>query len=573
MQSSIFCKPLESKKINRKIYYFPYLTLGKGSFGFVYYGVMKENNSCPYKMVAVKMIDSEINISELNKEDQEIANLTLLEDIQGVVKIHEVIEEREKNIHNPDRVFVKKYLILEFGNRGTLEDFVKKNNLSDLEIRHVFKKLVYALKGMHDHKVMHRDIKPTNVIFADEFAKFVDFGQSKELTQENELAKTKTGTDNYINPQILQGTKYNFKGDVFSLGVTLYFMYYRRLPFYRTKEGEQNPKAKTEHQFLKLYKSTLKESKIDEIFTNEAYIDEKGKELIKKMLDMDENARICLEEIINHKYMKFEKSGISSPKKVKLVIPKKITGLDKEMRLAFKVESNKQIAMKITNRLQFERNKALFINKLLSNFVKLGPLFPAQLFSNLVVSLAYVNYLHISVFYNVIEAKEKPTRLAKKWKWKIFYESEEKNENGAIKNLEPALKIIQKNYQDMCAAAKLEFLTKEYQKLLKFDKNINLDIFRLLQKAVIEIIREMMPKIDLISEKESSDFVVKTLYDFLLVITMGSSLSFAKVGKFINFERYREMKTISENSEIMKQRLNLFVEKIVPQFCGKKSHK
>ena len=73
---------------------------------------------------------------------------------------------------------------------------------------------------MHEHKIMHRDIKPNNVVFMDGIAKFIDFGAARKLS-EDEMAKTCIGTKYSQTPEILLGKEYDYKGDVFSLGVTL----------------------------------------------------------------------------------------------------------------------------------------------------------------------------------------------------------------------------------------------------------------------------------------------------------------------------------------------------------------
>ena len=559
MQRLEFIK-LNSKKRNREIYYFNALSLGKGGFGEVYYGVFRNKSSEPYQIVAVKKIDTEMTKAESNKQDQEISTLKELAEtkVEGVVKIIEVIEEDFKiNPNNEDRIFIKKFLILEFGNNGTLEQLLQKNHLSDLEIRCIFKELAMAIKFMHEHKIMHRDIKPNNVVFMDGIAKFIDFGAARKLS-EDEMAKTCIGTKYSQTPEILLGKEYDYKGDVFSLGVLLYSMYYRRLPFFKNKEDQDKYRGNE----LDLYKKILRDDKIDQIFTNEIYIDESGKNIIKGMLNLDENKRLSAVDICNHEYLKFNKAKITEPKKFKK-LQKNLPNVENEMKEAFNKEFKKQILQKIRDRFQFEKSKALFINKVLGNFVKLGPLSSPQVFSNAVVSLAYLNLLHISTFSEVLEEKAKPTLMAKEADWKKFYQQENKDDNPTFQSLEGPVKIVQKNYQDMCAAVNIEFLGKQYQKLLTFDKN-TFDIFKLLQKAIINIFQEILPNIDNINEKETSDFVTQTLYDLFLVLTMGSSLNYTKVGKFVNFEKYREMKTIPQNIKVMRERLAYFMEKIVP---------
>ena len=82
---------------------------------------------------------------------------------------------------------------------------------------------------------MHRDIKPQNIFLTRRgVCKLGDFGISKALASTMQKAKTTIGTPSYLSPEIFNGKGYNFKTDIWSLGVLLYEMIALRTPWTAT---------------------------------------------------------------------------------------------------------------------------------------------------------------------------------------------------------------------------------------------------------------------------------------------------------------------------------------------------
>jgi mitogen-activated protein kinase kinase 1 len=70
---------------------------------------------------------------------------------------------------------------------------------------------------------MHRDIKPDNVLCNSQgFVKLTDFGITKQFDTEEQFSGTFVGTMNYMSPERMEGEKYNFEGDIWSLGLVIY---------------------------------------------------------------------------------------------------------------------------------------------------------------------------------------------------------------------------------------------------------------------------------------------------------------------------------------------------------------
>ena len=84
---------------------------------------------------------------------------------------------------------------------------------------------------------MHRDIKPDNILINKKgFAKLTDFGISKQLSgDETEKARTFVGTLTYMSPERMEGQKYSYAGDIWSLGVMIIQVITGRFPFHEAK--------------------------------------------------------------------------------------------------------------------------------------------------------------------------------------------------------------------------------------------------------------------------------------------------------------------------------------------------
>ncbi len=92
-------------------------------------------------------------------------------------------------------------------------------------------RLLRAINHCHANGVVHRDIKPENIMIgADDQLKIIDFGLSKRSRDKNSLLSTIAGTPYYMAPEVLEG-EYNYKCDIWSLGVLMYVLVSGYLPF------------------------------------------------------------------------------------------------------------------------------------------------------------------------------------------------------------------------------------------------------------------------------------------------------------------------------------------------------
>ena len=130
------------------------------------------------------------------------------------------------------------YIVMELVDGQSLESLIKEDRTPLLEKLRIVEQVCSALGYAHQNDVIHRDVKPANVIVQqDGVAKLLDFGIARE--EKNNLGLTRTnavvGTVPYMAPERLRGDPLDARSDIFAAGVMLYQTLTRQLPF----QGEE----------------------------------------------------------------------------------------------------------------------------------------------------------------------------------------------------------------------------------------------------------------------------------------------------------------------------------------------
>lgn len=133
------------------------------------------------------------------------------------------------------------YLVLEYCKEGDLYNKLIKipgGHYDDLVLfkRRVLIPLLYAVKYLHDNKIIHRDVKPENVLINGSTVKLCDIGLS--ICTKNERVKSLVGTPEYLCPEIINEDidKYSEKIDIWCIGILIYECLNGRTPFKREDE-------------------------------------------------------------------------------------------------------------------------------------------------------------------------------------------------------------------------------------------------------------------------------------------------------------------------------------------------
>eukprot|EP01080_Neovahlkampfia_damariscottae_P004957 gene4957-8551_t len=170
-----------------------------------------------------------------------------------------------------DSVFVS--LIMPFCDLGDFLKVFHKNNLTEVEILYFILQLLDGMNYIHSQNVIHRDIKPKNILVISErthdnivvpIAKIADFGLAKNVTTNK--AKTVLGTQIYMAPEVEKRIgSYSFSADVYSLGVLIFFMFTKQEINFKIKKNSnlihelQNSDFKYKNQYVGIIKDMLNE--------------------------------------------------------------------------------------------------------------------------------------------------------------------------------------------------------------------------------------------------------------------------------------------------------------------------
>ncbi len=129
----------------------------------------------------------------------------------------------------------QEYIVFEYVRGETLKDLVKRNGpLPVGEALAFVHQVARALAFAHDQGIVHRDVKPHNVLVDDERgAKVTDFGLARSLELDQDITQTGTvmGTSDYISPEQASGQPANERSDQYALGVLLYELLAGEVPF------------------------------------------------------------------------------------------------------------------------------------------------------------------------------------------------------------------------------------------------------------------------------------------------------------------------------------------------------
>ena len=212
--------------------------LGKGSFSVVYKGKYIGINNQFVKYgdnIAIKIINTE-KLSERAKEilEEEVRIMDIIKNNPhpNIVECYDVIKQDDKI-----------YIIMELCDSGDLRGILKKP-IKENYTQFFFSQLANGLKYLDQNNIIHRDIKPRNILLTNNkrVLKIADFGFAKSNrshTQQINLYSTICGSPMYMAPEIMDRSKYNNQTDLWSIGMILYEMLYGKHPYQNCKSYEE----------------------------------------------------------------------------------------------------------------------------------------------------------------------------------------------------------------------------------------------------------------------------------------------------------------------------------------------
>jgi calcium-dependent protein kinase len=270
-----------SKENIHNIYLFG-ATIGQGYFSKVKEAKKKstlkdETSRYAIKIIKKKQIEKRLRDDFLN----ELSILSIL-DHPNVIKLHETYEDENSY-----------YLVMEHLSGGDVFHRIDKmERLDERFIARVLYKIISAINYCHSIGVVHRDIKPDNILFSDESeqaeVKIIDYGLGKKFSsQYSDLMHSFIGTPYFVAPEVIN-QEYNSNCDMWSIGATAYMLFTGTPPF--------NGICRT--QVL----NGISKKEADFTPSRWGHVSEEALDFVKKLLIKDPRKRMTSQTSLKHNF-------------------------------------------------------------------------------------------------------------------------------------------------------------------------------------------------------------------------------------------------------------------------------
>lgn len=261
-----------------KHYYAFVKAIGEGHFGTV---VLAKDRRTREKF-AVKFIKKESKEQRSKTLIQRELDILRLVNHKNIVRLYDLFDTEEKL-----------YIVLEYMPGGALYQVLSSKNIHFSEecASVIIKDILEGLAYLHENDIVHRDVKPENILTTAKTwpftSKLADFGLSNFL--DSGALESKVGTPYFCAREVVTNEKYGTKADLWSLGVVAYEMLSGRKPF----EGSHTKSVL--HAIL--------EGKYSFPRTQWQHISEEARDFISKLICIDVNKRLSAVEALQHPWI------------------------------------------------------------------------------------------------------------------------------------------------------------------------------------------------------------------------------------------------------------------------------
>ena len=201
--------------------------IGKGKYGDVFLCQHKQTNF----IVALKILDK-MKIRMMRAQRQIVREIKYHSYVkhENIIKLYGVFNDDEKI-----------YMILEYANDGEVYKELKSSpgkKFTEEKASKYIRQVLEAINYLHENSIIHRDLKPENLLNSFGVIKLADFGWSVFSPENANKRKTFCGTMDYVPPEMVQGDKYDYHSDNWSVGILAYEFVAGSPPFGRMNQTE-----------------------------------------------------------------------------------------------------------------------------------------------------------------------------------------------------------------------------------------------------------------------------------------------------------------------------------------------
>ena len=198
--------------------------LGKGSYARVFLVKSKINNQTYAMKIIPKSTDGKKSEVKIERD------VMLKLNHKGIIKLYGTFYDKENT-----------YFLLEYVPNGSLADLLKKMTILPLDLaQHYCAEIVDVLEYMHSKGIVHRDVKPENIMLSEDYhLKLGDFGSAKFIdtkTSAKHKVEKFVGSPEYVSPEVLLEEESGPASDLWALGCIVYQLCIGVLPFSNEKE-------------------------------------------------------------------------------------------------------------------------------------------------------------------------------------------------------------------------------------------------------------------------------------------------------------------------------------------------
>lgn len=125
------------------------------------------------------------------------------------------------------------YIVMRHMSGGSLDDHLRKGEIKLTDMAHILKRVSDALDAAHTRNIIHRDVKPSNILFDSTGEAFLsDFGIAKsQKISDEDGEEYMVGTPAFMSPEQIKGGRLDGRSDIYAMGVVLYRLLTGQLPF------------------------------------------------------------------------------------------------------------------------------------------------------------------------------------------------------------------------------------------------------------------------------------------------------------------------------------------------------